>query len=74
MEEENAPTEETASPFDLWELSVANTAFKGFNNGFLNENGYYKLEFLHEGVNFCVEVKAKPTNIIQFPTQQKKTK
>lgn len=72
MEEENTPTEETANPYDLWELSVANAAFKGFNNGFLDENGCYKLEFLHDEVSFGIEIKAKPINIIQFPTQKKK--
>ena len=59
------------TPFQQWELSAGNLAYHGFNNGYLGENREYKLEFLHEGVNYSMQIKANPSNIIQFP---KKTK
>ena len=67
----NSKVENEPTPFRQWELSVGNLAFRGFNHGYLGENGQYKLQFLHEGISYSIEIKANPSNIIQFP---KKTK
>ena len=55
------------TPFRQWELSAGNLAHHGFSCGYLGKDRQYKLEFLHEGVSYSVEVKASPLNIIQFP-------